>query len=284
MGKLTPGYWPNNYWAANYWPDDYWADYGYVAAIIVQTLLLDLVSREMELRLAQHLGELLLPQHESRVLELLLNEGVGDTAEDSSGEGNDGTIYGASWVDGKYGKALSFDGIDDFVQSKLSVDLDLTSHGITLSAWVKASYKAPDPSWASWQIVGRWAQLALGIKGSDINLQIGAYLNGNTAWYNAGDKWEEYIHIVIVYQENSTSRITYLNGESIGTQSSGAVGDYSGNILIGKNNYVDVPYGIIDDVRIYDRALSADEVKQLWLRGVGVPRILTLGNKEVEFA
>ncbi len=36
-------------------------------------------------------------------------------AKDSSGNGNDGTVYGATFVDGKFGKALSFDGMDDYV-------------------------------------------------------------------------------------------------------------------------------------------------------------------------
>jgi hypothetical protein len=37
-------------------------------------------------------------------------------AKDSSGNGNDGTIYGATFVEGKFGKALSFDGVDDYVR------------------------------------------------------------------------------------------------------------------------------------------------------------------------
>src|SRR3972149_11340288 len=36
-------------------------------------------------------------------------------AKDTSGNGNDGTIYGATFVDGKFGKALSFDGVNDYV-------------------------------------------------------------------------------------------------------------------------------------------------------------------------
>ncbi len=39
------------------------------------------------------------------------DEGSGTIAGDSSGNGNNGTIYGATWVAGKYGQALSFDGI-----------------------------------------------------------------------------------------------------------------------------------------------------------------------------
>ena len=50
---------------------------------------------------------------EGLVAEWHFDEGAGSILKDSSGNGNDGVIYGATWVDGKYGEALSFDGVDD---------------------------------------------------------------------------------------------------------------------------------------------------------------------------
>ncbi len=46
----------------------------------------------------------------------LFNEGKGGTAADASGNGNDGEIHGAKWVDGKFGKALEFDGVSNWVE------------------------------------------------------------------------------------------------------------------------------------------------------------------------
>ena len=46
----------------------------------------------------------------------LFNEGKGNTATDGSGNGNDGDIHGAKWVDGKFGKALEFNGTDNWVE------------------------------------------------------------------------------------------------------------------------------------------------------------------------
>ena len=46
----------------------------------------------------------------------LFNEGDGAVAADSSNYGNDGEIHGATWVDGKFGKALEFDGVDNWVE------------------------------------------------------------------------------------------------------------------------------------------------------------------------
>jgi hypothetical protein len=45
----------------------------------------------------------------------LLDEGGDDTTGDSSGNGNDGEIFGAKWVDGKFGSALEFNGVDNIV-------------------------------------------------------------------------------------------------------------------------------------------------------------------------
>jgi hypothetical protein len=64
------------------------------------------------------------------------DEGEGTIAHDYSGNSNDGTIYGATWVDGKVGKALSFDGVDDYVRVNDSSNFDITD-AITIEAWIK---------------------------------------------------------------------------------------------------------------------------------------------------
>ena len=65
------------------------------------------------------------------------NESAGTTAADSSGTGNTGTISGAAWsTSGKYGAALSFDGVNDWVTVADANSLDLTT-AMTLEAWVQ---------------------------------------------------------------------------------------------------------------------------------------------------
>ena len=59
----------------------------------------------------------------------------GDKVPDLSGNGNDGTIHGAKVVDGKYGKALEFDGKNAYVEVPANPTLDI-SDGITLMAWI----------------------------------------------------------------------------------------------------------------------------------------------------
>ena len=66
------------------------------------------------------------------------NEGSGTTAYDSSGRGNNGTLVnGPSWVDGKYGKALEFDGEDDLVSVPHHASLNFGAGDYTLEFWFK---------------------------------------------------------------------------------------------------------------------------------------------------
>ena len=71
------------------------------------------------------------------VAEWHFDEGAGSVLKDSSGNGNDGVIYGATWVDGKYGKALSFDGVDDYISVPYNSLFDIHGKTHTVLTWVK---------------------------------------------------------------------------------------------------------------------------------------------------
>ncbi len=76
------------------------------------------------------------PLSPNLVLALSFDQGSGSTAVDASGKSNNGTISGATWTtQGKFGSALSFDGVNDWVTVADANTLDLTT-GLTLEAWV----------------------------------------------------------------------------------------------------------------------------------------------------
>ena len=80
------------------------------------------------------------------VLGLGFEEGAGTVTVDNSGQGNHGLLSGPAWTtQGKFGSALSFDGIDDWVTVADANSLDLTT-GVTLEAWVKPSELSGYPS------------------------------------------------------------------------------------------------------------------------------------------
>jgi hypothetical protein len=71
------------------------------------------------------------------VLILHFDEGSGTIAKDESGHGNDGTIYGATWTTGVSGKALQFDGTNDYVDC--GTGASSISEDITVSMWIKCA-------------------------------------------------------------------------------------------------------------------------------------------------
>jgi len=66
------------------------------------------------------------------------DEGSGTTAHDTSGNGYDGTIHGASWVSGKSGHALSFDGANDYVQTPFKPVFQ-QGDSFTIELWMKTT-------------------------------------------------------------------------------------------------------------------------------------------------
>ncbi|MCK4342415.1 MAG: LamG domain-containing protein [Phycisphaerae bacterium] len=98
------------------------------------------------------------------------DEGGGGTVHDYSGYGNNGTLSGANWVSGVLGTALSFDGVDDYVEVADSASLDLTS-AFTIEAWVKPHFVT-----ASSEDVKIWTGTSPGAKTTQVTTE-GASLN-----------------------------------------------------------------------------------------------------------
>ena len=71
-----------------------------------------------------------------------LDEGGGTTTADASGNGNDGTLNLPGWDSGKFGGALNFDGVDDYVDCGNPSILDFGTGDFTISAWIKTTAPA----------------------------------------------------------------------------------------------------------------------------------------------
>ncbi|MFA6077283.1 MAG: LamG-like jellyroll fold domain-containing protein [Candidatus Paceibacterota bacterium] len=197
------------------------------------------------------------------------------TTLDSSGSGNTGTLTNMSQatspVAGKIGQGLSFDGVNDYVVSSIGGSLNLTHTG-TVSAWAKFTSAtvymviAGNENWATDRngfAIGTWG--TAGRLGFDMGNAAGDnYINTTSAWNNG--QW----HMVTAKWDGSYMNL-YVDGVSAATQKSQTI-DAVSNVYaftIGKNPAANNYYfnGSIDDVRVYNRALSATEILQLYNLG-----------------
>jgi hypothetical protein len=196
-------------------------------------------------------------------------EGEGDIAYDSAGD-NDGTIYGATWTSGQIGGGLSFDG-DDYVGTLNNVftNAQLAS-GATLAAWFKTD------SAAYGLIADLEGYLNLGINLRDTinpNKLFGTADGGGAHIYFSSSNVTDNVwhHAAIVWNGTNTASL-YLDGVNVSSGFSGPPTPDSKDrpFAIGAHSTIDAYFdGIIDDVRVYNRALSAEEVWELYQGGGG---------------
>ena len=184
-------------------------------------------------------------------------------AVDSSGNGNDGTVYGATYDSGYYGQALRFDGDDDYVDCGSSATLKPTVD-ITIEMWVK-----PNSTQAQYADILGGHQNNQGYvvqqNSTNLNQYYFAYNKDGTGsgWQGesittqlTADVWQYFV----VQKEGNTIR-HYLNGIL------SASGSVSGNIWYSpmESFYLGIGWlldsdryftGAIDEVRIWDVALT----------------------------
>lgn len=206
----------------------------------------------------------------------LFDEGEGDVLKDVSGNGNDGTIVNAQWIEGVRGKALKFDG-SGYVEIPASETLNSIENEISVLAWVRVD------AWANWARIvarGNWTpamdkyQFLLLLGGSMGDVGFCVSIKGERAKY-AGkpvlelNKW----HHVAGVSDGQQVKL-YVDGQFIGASPSAApinkMVDEPLTIGCGYANGSRASFlnGAVDEVAIFNRALSDDEVKEL-MEGLG---------------
>ncbi|MEN3326473.1 MAG: hypothetical protein V7638_1280, partial [Acidobacteriota bacterium] len=195
------------------------------------------------------------------------DENSGTTAADASGNNNPGTLSaGATWTTGQSGAATNLDGVDDYVQVGAQSSLALTNAG-TLSAWI---YPTGAGSLATFGgiIINKEGEYELA-RFQDGTIQC-AFANTNPGWgwINTGyvAPLNQWTHVAVTYDNGVVK--TYINGTLFHTYSgSGAIGDFytsQNDFRIGGRQFQSHNFqGRIDEVRVYNRALSASEVTSL---------------------
>ncbi|WP_245526161.1 LamG domain-containing protein [Archaeoglobus profundus] len=191
-------------------------------------------------------------------------------ADDQSGNGNNGNIYGANWTVGRYGYALSFDDGEYVEVPNSSIWWDWNE--ITVCAWVKFL----EPRKESWDRLvdsnrwtGKGAWLLFADKYSSNTLLWGVTDKddaGNVYFYQVAYKNiqpNEWYFVVGTY--NGSYVKLYVNGKLVSQRDAPTMNISANGVIIGfKNSPTDDTLRIIDEVRIYNRALSDEEIKAMY--------------------
>ncbi len=196
-----------------------------------------------------------------------LNEMTGDTAADASGNGHDGVLIGGpQWIPGQLGGAVAFDGIDDYIDFGNPQDLPAGTSARSMTAWVTTDDL--DSGWVAAAAYGSPAgSQAFGFARNGRLLSGFGYGNDLTvADFFETDTW---YHLALTYDGATAS--LYVNGELLLAEGK----TWNLNLSrahIGRqiNDAPEFWHGIVDDVRIYNHALSQKEVQDAM---IGTPEL-----------
>ena len=194
------------------------------------------------------------------------NEGQGNQTEDSSPYNNLGEIHGASWINGKFGKALHFDGLDDYIVIPSSPSLDLDS--VTMEAWVRLhSNDGTSPIGA----VKFWEYGLLYYEDGHVRPHVWA---DGLKWYDTYRTitLNEWHYTAMTYDSTSGFLSWYLDGDLMDSryEGIGLINTTDNNLVFGRawsEQMWDLMHGDIDEVRISDTARTAEEIRDNYLRG-----------------
>jgi hypothetical protein len=195
------------------------------------------------------------------------NEGTGSAVSDVSGNGISGIIHGTAWTSGgKYGGALSFDGSSSYVDLGNPTALQLTG-SMTWSAWVKAAANPPDDG----QIVAKSDDTSPGWQfktSPDTGPHtFGVAVSGAQRYSALTRSLNVWYHVAGVYDAAARTLDIYVNGVlnngTLVNTVPASQNNTSVNMMIGRRGGGFGYYfnGIIDEVRIYNRPLSAAEIQ-----------------------
>lgn len=200
-------------------------------------------------------------------------------ANDESGNGNSGTVNGATMTTDRFGlsnKAYSFDGIDDMISITCLVPIGSSAR--TVSAWfITNTNTIPTSQYPLIQNIVSWGNAFGGavifpmfIKGPNGNLYFESGSGNNSitsmdivtdsSWHNA----------ILTYDGPGNPVRYYLDGQLINITSNITLATANSFVGIGNSPFANVPFlGSLDDIGIWNRALTECEIQDLYHAQLG---------------
>ena len=219
------------------------------------------------------------------------DEVVGGITSDSSGNPNDGILIGGtSLTSGKFGSALSFDGVDDYVDCGSSGSLDFTTN-VTIEAWVyPESIDSLQMIVDNRNVLSSGVQLFYRATTNRIEIQIN---NTIAADGEIPAGWLDNWHHVLATYTSGVGGSVYIDGidVSLNVTNRGGIGGTGRTTVIGARYTKATLFfdGVIDEVRIWNRALEDTEIAYNYSLGdIGIdikpgsnPNSINLGSNGV---
>jgi len=190
-----------------------------------------------------------------------LDEGSGSVAVDWSGHDNHGNIVGEpQWVDGQVGGALELDG-ENWVDCGNPADLQIIGP-MTIACWVNPAALGYDQGFVA--LNGSYAFKVSDFQNSPDHLRFTTPGVLDHDAYNAILNNDEWQHVAVTFEPDTVrGAIFYIDGVEIDRVDSSALSGGAGPFLIGNNQWAGQRFvGLIDDVRVYNRILTAEEITQ----------------------
>jgi Concanavalin A-like lectin/glucanases superfamily/Protein of unknown function (DUF1573) len=204
----------------------------------------------------------------------------GTTVTDSSNNGGTGTIYGnPATVSGKFNQALAFNGVNSYVSMSGSDPATAFNNSVTLAAWIKTTNSTRTEGIISkFTAAGSAAGYIFQTDAAgNVGLRIGAEdLNAYPAVVSDTTKINDgnWHHVAVVITMGTGAQF-YVDGQlsSTGAMQVWEGGDDGSTLEVGTSGYT--PWanyftGSIDDVQVYNRALSATDISTVFAYGGGV--------------
>lgn len=196
------------------------------------------------------------------------DEGSGAIASDNSRNGNTGSVVGAQWIDGISGKALSFDGLDDYVDVPSSTSLTISGNEVSFELWLKPTITI-DSNSPSINFAEKGDEYGFQMMSGDGRIWFVTVLEPGpqTNWQGiqtTTDRWNAntWYHLAGTYDGSSLK--VYVNGLCQNSRPlSGNLNLASYQFVVGCHTFESMNFvnGVIDEVKIYNYARTAEEIQ-----------------------